>query len=498
MTAPLRFLALSAAASLAAGSASADLTAADVWASWQETSARMGQTLSVGSEESSGGVLTLRDVSMTMDGPDGGLNGTIAEVVMSEQGDGTVAIRMSPEVPLDFTAVGVDGERGEFSVVVDQSGLDLVASGAPGAVSYAYSAPTLTVTLTEATANGEPMDIDGSVALAGLEGSYATGEGDAAPVASALRAAAVTLAIKGVDAEGSGDTFDMTMSMSDLVSETEGTMSTLMGMTNLSEMVAAGLTSDGKTTHGPATVTLNGTTEGSAFTLNGAYASGAYDVAIGEAGLDYGYTGRDFTLSVSGDQIPFPDVSLRAEEIGSRLVMPIVTSDTPQDLGLALRLVGLTISDQIWSMFDPSGVLPRDPATLVVDLAGRGNWLVDIFDPDIANQPMDTPPGELQSLAVNELKLALAGAELTGSGAFDVNNDAFVPMPAGTLNLQLTGGNALLDKLVQMGLLPEDQARGARMLLGLFARPGGGEDTLVSEITVQEDGSVLANGQRIR
>ena len=498
MTASLRLVALSAAASLAAGSASADLTAADVWASWQETSAAMGQTLSVGSEEASGGVLTLRDVSITMDAEGGGMNGTIAEVVMTERGDGTVAIGMSPEVPLDFTTLGSDGEMAEFSVLVDQSALDLVASGAPGAISYAYSAPTMTVTLTEATADGEPVDLDAALALAGLDGSYRVTEGDTTAIDSALRAASITLAVKGSDPEGTGDTFDMTMAMSDLVSESTGTMSTLMSMTNLSEMIAAGLSTSGTTTHGPATVTLNGTSDGTAFGVSGAYQSGVYDVAIGEAGIDYAYTGRDFTLTASGDQIPLPDVSLRADEIGSHLVMPVGTSDEPQDLGLALRLVGISISDQIWSMFDPAAILPRDPATLVIDIAGKGNWLVDIFDPEIANQPMDTPPGELRSLSVNELKLSLAGAELTGSGAFDVNNDAPVPMPAGTLNLQLTGGNALLDKLVQMGLLPEDQAMGARMMLGLFARPGGGDDTLVSEITVQEDGAVLANGQRIR
>ena len=55
----------------------------------------------------------------------------------------------------------------------------------------------------------------------------------------------------------------------------------------------------------------------------------------------------------------------------------------------------------------------------------------------------------------------------------------------------------LLEKK-KMGLVPEEQAMGARMMMGLFARPGDGEDTLVSTIEVQEDGSVLANGQRIR
>jgi hypothetical protein len=263
-------------------------------------------------------------------------------------------------------------------------------------------------------------------------------------------------------------------------------------------MIAAGFVTSGTTTHGPATFAVGGTADGAAFAIDGAYASGAYDVAVNEAGLDYGYTGRGFTLALASDDVPLPEMSIAADELGSRLAMPVGVSEEPQDLGLGLRLVGLTISDQLWSMFDPGGVLPRDPAALVIDIAGKGNWLVDIFDPAIAETPMDSAPGELHALTVNEILLRLAGAELTGSGDFTVNNAAPVPMPAGTLNLQLTGGNALLDKLVQMGLLPQDQAMGARMMLGLFARPGGGEDTLVSEITVQEDGAILANGQRIR
>jgi hypothetical protein len=498
MTAPLRLAALSAAATLAAGAASADLTAAQVWADWQDSAASFGQTLSVGSEDSSGGTLTLRDVSITMDGPEGGVNGTIAEVVMTEQGDGSVSIAMSPDFPLDFTMVSEDGETANFSVRVDQSELDLTASGDPGAISYAYSAPTMTVTLAEATANGEPVDIDLSVAIASLAGAYTVAvDGDTRTVDSALDAGTILLSMKGTDPEGSGDTFDIAMSLADLASESTGTMSPLMGMTNLNEMVAAGLVTSGTTTHGPATMKVTGTAEGSAFSLDGAYQSGAYDVSIDDTGLDYGYAGKGFTLSVSGDQIPFPDLSLAAEEIGSRLAMPVGVSEEPQDAGLVLRLLGLTISDQIWSMFDPTGVLPRDPATLVIDVAGKANWLVDIFDPDIANEPMETAPGELHELTVNELRLALAGAELTGTGDFKMNNEAPVPQPAGTLNLRLVGANALLDKLVQMGLVPEDQAMGARMMMGLFAVPTG-EDTLTSKIEFKEDGGVYANGQRVQ
>jgi hypothetical protein len=451
----------------------------------------------VGSEEDAGGTLTLRDVSITMDGPEGGVNGTIAEIVMTEQGDGSVAIEMSPEFPLDFTMIS-EGETANFSVLIDQSALDLTAAGVPEAISYAYTAPAIGVKLTKAEANGEPMDLALALALSAIDGAYTVTQSETRTVDSSLKADTIQLSLKGTDPEGTGDTFDVALMMSDLVSQSTGTMSPLMGMTNLSEMVGAGLMTSGTTTHGPATMTLSGTSEGANFVVNGAYQSGAYDVSIDNTGLDYGYSGKGFTLGFSGDSIPFPDLAMAAEEIGSRLAMPVGVSQEPQDAGVAIRLLGVTISDSIWGMIDPGAVLPRDPATLIVDVAGKANWLVDVFDPAIANQPMDTPPGQLHSLAVKELLLRLAGAELTGSGDFTVNNDAPMPMPAGTLNLKLTGGNGLLDKLVQMGLLPEDQAMGARMMLGLFARPGDGEDTLVSEITLQEDGAVLANGQRIR
>jgi hypothetical protein len=108
-------------------------------------------------------------------------------------------------------------------------------------------------------------------------------------------------------------------------------------------------------------------------------------------------------------------------------------------------------------------------------------------------------PAQLEALTVNELRLAVAGALLTGGGAFTFDNadtTTFdgMPAPDGTINLSLKGGNALLDTLVSMGLVPQDQAMMARMMTGMIARPGAEADELVSEITVRPDGTILANG----
>ena len=74
-----------------------------------------------------------------------------------------------------------------------------------------------------------------------------------------------------------------------------------------------------------------------------------------------------------------------------------------------------------------------------------------------------------------------------------------LPAPTGEIDLTLVGGNALLDTLVAMGIVPEDQAMGARMMMGLFMRPGDGEDELVTKIEVDgATGAISANGQRLQ
>jgi hypothetical protein len=72
-----------------------------------------------------------------------------------------------------------------------------------------------------------------------------------------------------------------------------------------------------------------------------------------------------------------------------------------------------------------------------------------------------------------------------------------MPMPLGAIDLKLVGANGLMDKLVTMGLMPQDQAMFARMMMGLYAVPAG-EDEMTSKIEFKEGGEILANGQRIQ
>ena len=72
-----------------------------------------------------------------------------------------------------------------------------------------------------------------------------------------------------------------------------------------------------------------------------------------------------------------------------------------------------------------------------------------------------------------------------------------MPAPTGNINVTIKGVNALIDNLIAMGLLPDDQAMGARMMLGMFARPGAAPDELTSLIEFR-DGGLFANGQQLQ
>ncbi len=57
--------------------------------------------------------------------------------------------------------------------------------------------------------------------------------------------------------------------------------------------------------------------------------------------------------------------------------------------------------------------------------------------------------------------------------------------------------NQLIDNLIAMGVLPDDQAMGFRMMLGMFTRPGAGGDQVTSLIEFR-DGGIFANGQPLQ
>jgi len=494
---------------LPASFALADLTADEVWADWQAYMQSAGYEMSA-TETRSGGNVTVTDLSMrTKLGAteaDGVAEVSMGELRFETQGDGTVAIVLPPRNEIRMDLAPETGEKIEVTVAYDQTDHSMVASGDPAEVTYSYAAQTARMTLDTLLVDGVAIGEDvAKVAVSMTDIAYETRTG-----VDTLRTIAQTMAVAGLsydinfaDPEGDG-TVTLKGAMQGVAFEGDGVLPLESDTQDINKMLNDGFAFDGTFTTQSGNYDMSFSGPDGSGTINNTSQGADLRVAMGDDGLIYDVAQRDVTTNVLVTEFPLP-LSFSAAEVGMGLTMPLQKSTDEQGFALAVTLSDFTMSDLIWGLFDPEGQLPRDPATIAVDLSGQAKVLFDFLDPAQAAvlEQTGAMPGELNALTLNGLTLDAAGAKLTGTGDFVFDNSDLVtfdgvPRPEGSLDLSLTGGNGLLDKLVGMGLVPQDQAMGARMMMGLFAVPGVGPDTLNSLIEVNPEGHVLANGQRIR
>ncbi|MDW4498329.1 DUF2125 domain-containing protein [Sulfitobacter sp. D35] len=489
---------------ICAPAARADLSADEVWADWKGYLAGMGYEVS-GSEAQSGAVLTVSDAALTMRFPEeeGQFGMDFGTLTFTEGGDGTVTVTWPEKMPMTISATAETGESWEAAIDLTQAGMQITASGAPDDIVYDYGADSIAMMLTDLTIDGEQVaesDASGQMGIEGLEGRTAVKVGEMRDIDQSGTAERLTYTLKMTDPDGS--TADISGSAETI--DFSGTLSVPLEPIDSSDpsaMFAAGATFDSTMRFGSNATTVNGTGQDGVVRMNTTSEGGDLKVTMSEAGLSYDIAQNGLSVALEADAAPLP-IAFDVGQIALNLMMPLTESDAAQDFALGARLAGLTVSDAIWSIFDPQGQLPRDPATAAFDLTGKARIDADFLDPSFApdgSAAMEAP-GQVESLSINELRLDAVGAELTGTGdfAFDNSQPATGPVPDGSVQLTLSGGNALLDKLVAIGILPQEQAMGARMMLGLFGVPSDQPDTLTSKIDFLPDGQILANGQRIR
>lgn len=248
---------------------------------------------------------------------------------------------------------------------------------------------------------------------------------------------------------------------------------------------------------------FSATKDGKTYAGNAISATAGFDLFIDRNNARYTVGIGNTNAALTTPEFPVGPLEFSVSEMRTDVVIPLQVSKIPAPFSYHDRIINLSVSENLWAMFDPEKLLPRGAATYILNLEGMGNWLIDPFNEKFQDENPDEPKGELHSLILNELQLSIAGADLTGTGAFTFNNDDLetfggMPAPKGAIDLKMFGLNKVMDTLVQIGLLKEDQAFGARMGLGLFTVAGDGEDTLVSHIETTDDGHVLANGKRLK
>ncbi|WP_417720210.1 DUF2125 domain-containing protein [Salipiger sp.] len=501
-------LGASLAALLAASPALADVTPAQVWDNLSGYMAELGYTV--------GGTVGGSDAKMTVSGatislpveePDGTAVIRLGDLSLSDLGDGTVRVSFPESMPIEVMVTPPDEQPVEVVIDYRQQGLDMIVSGTPEEMVYAATADSITLALSKLVADGAEMPRDvirAEMSLAPVTSDSTIGmRGDMRHIAQSTTIGTLSYDIAGRAPDGSGSG-NVTGRMSGVSGASDMVLPTGMAETDPAAIMASSLEGTSSFRHEGGDVQFSFTEEGK--TTSGAASSGGLDLSArfsgAEMALDTRATG--VTWNAAGGDLPFP-LSASTDELAFATVLPLAKSDTPEDVALGVTLAGFTTADMIWNLFDPGKVLPRDPATIAIDLTGKVTPFVNLFDEaEMARvEAGEVVPGELNALTLNSLTVEAAGAKITGTGDFvfdntDMTSFEGMPKPTGEVNLTVAGANGLIDNLIRMGFVSEEDAMGARMMLSMFGVPGPAPDSLTSKIEVNDQGHVLANGQRIK
>lgn len=489
-------LSLSTIALLAAAPALADVDAREIWDEWQAQGAAIGQTLSATSVTDTD--TGLRISGMTVLADQGGSTSTVEidEITLNENTDGTLSVEMSDPVRITTVSQIDDGPAVRIDMGVRHQGLNITVSGDAGARDYEYDADSITISSEQMTVDGQSAgEMNIAATITDFAGQHMlTGDTvETTEITSNSSFSGMSGTIDAAAPNGQDGGFKLSFNMGPMTSTGSGSMFALAFISQMSDDTSVpenfSLLSDLEYERLSYEVTVD--EAGSSFNMSFANEGGEMGVALTEGGLTYDLSAVNVDAAILTNEFPAP-IEISADSTGFLFTLPLMPEDEPSDMALRLDYRGLEVNEALWSMVDPGQAIPRDPATLIVDITGKVQMLVNL----LAGDPtaFQGPPGELREVTLNDLQINAAGASLEGEGDLEFAPGQMVPMPVGTIDLRAAGLNALLDRLTSAGLLPEPQAAMVRGMSGMFARPGPTADTLETTIEFQPGGGITANG----
>ena len=490
-------LSISALAALTAFPAAADVTALDVWDTLRKMGEDSGMTVSVGGTETTADALVLTNVRYGLAAPEASVTVHFDQMSFAEGGDGTVMGKTS-DAPISISFN--DAESGalvELVGVITLASGESTYGGSPDALSVAIAYPSAGFSIDNMTVDGEAVPLSVMARLTSLNGAYEVLAGAPSRTVADYTVARVVFDME-VDipeeADGGGRI------------EIDGVIEGMAVKSNaaVADMKAGTITeafdATADYTYDRTTYDIRAETPEGDFSVALKDGGGSLGLVIADGVAEYDVTSKDMSASISSQGVPMPPIEFTIAEQLGRVKIPLLPSADEREFGMELRLTGLQISDLLWSMVDPFGGMPHDPADIALALSGTGKLSVNVFDPNFDPETMNSAPGELSTLSLDDLLLRAVGVEVTAKGAVEnkETNPLAMPKLAGGFDISAKGVQGLMATLGQMGMLPAEQAGMVNMMLGMFAVPGAEPDSFTSRIQITEDGGILANGQRVR
>lgn len=488
------------ATALFAGTAAhADLTAAEVWEDWKSQIMVAGDdVVTIGSEESSSGVLTVRDIAYSFSDPEVTIAATIDFMTFNEQSDGSVRVTMDDNIPLTIT----NENGGVATIIISQENLLMTVAGELAEMDYVLSADSYGITFQDYVEGDLTYTGDGRLIATDIDGAYTVTTGELRTTSGTSTTANLDLLMDFQIPGGQGQYFTAAAKVSGMQTQVEATTPLEANYENPENIFNDGFSIAGGYTIESTDYIVDSNIEGDQFAMSGSSAGSSITFDLSKDTVGYDAVASDLQASYQASEIPFP-VDVTMGSYGTSFRMPLSRAEGPSPFGMSFEMIDLEVSDMLWDIFDPGQVLPRDPATLQIDIDGTATPMFDFLDPSQAEMMADSDmPFELTSVSLETLRIMVAGALLTGNGAFTFDNSdmetfAPLPRPEGDASFEITGLNALLDNLVAMGLVAEGDVMGPRMMMGMFARATG-DDQMAIDVEVAPNGQVNVNGNRVR
>ncbi|WP_347266728.1 DUF2125 domain-containing protein [Paracoccus sp. (in: a-proteobacteria)] len=515
----------------------AEVTPEQVWQAWLDYYQSMGNSVTEGKRDLAGETLTLTDVVISSGTTDPRSSIAIPEITLSATGDGKVRTVLSEH--LAGTVKGSDEDGGSFELpfTVDLPGNVITTSGEVGDMTHELDYPGLNLALSTITSEGKQHPLPVKLAVTDTTGTLHAVSGPPAKYDYALNSDKITFT--GDFDDGEGERVKLSGSL--MQTAFSGNMTLPAGIRPEEDMNAAlkaGLAFSGVVRSGPLAglFEFTGTgDDGQVSSGSGQYDGKGFELGytLSQDGLGYQASADATSFQMTSSDLPFP-IAYAVDSGGFDMQLPVMQSDQPQPFKFAYSLAGLTLGDAIWNMFDPGAKLPRDPASLDLDVTGNMRVIKDVFDMSEA-QPApvpapaddtdaataegvdpDAPADTAEALAeaaeagpetpfapvdltINQFALSALGARAHAEGMLKAAESGDMTAPIGQIIVTYEGLNGLIDTLASMGLIPEDQLTGVRMMLAMFAKPvAEGQDKLETRLEFREGGAIFANGQQIQ